>query len=129
MLLTLKQFTRCERGATAVEFGIIALPMLLVTLGTIEIGRALFMRNDMAQTLDRVERQLLIGKTLTDQQIIDQLTDAKFTSATAGATQTISGVNYRTLTNTQDLSFLFRSRTHHFKSLSSGVSEFRNCGA
>jgi Flp pilus assembly protein TadG len=115
MFLTLKQFTRCQRGATAVEFGIIALPMLLVTLGTIEFGRALFTRNDMAQTLDRVERQILIGKTLTDQQIIDQLKDAKFTSATAGATQTISGVNYRTLTITQDLKLLIPFQDSSFQ--------------
>lgn len=60
MIGVLTRLWRCERGATAIEFALVVMPLILLTVGTIEVGRGLWIRNDMTQSLDRVERKILI---------------------------------------------------------------------
>lgn len=51
---------RDERGAAAVEFAIISLPLILLALGVIEFGRAFNIQNDMAYAADVATRRLLL---------------------------------------------------------------------
>lgn len=55
-----QRFLRCQRGAAAVEFALIALLLILGTIGLIEIGRALFMTNELAYAADRAARIVML---------------------------------------------------------------------
>lgn len=44
------RFRACRAGATAVEFSIVAMPVLLVIFGILEFGRALWTREALQQT-------------------------------------------------------------------------------
>lgn len=59
----LRSFTRHQKGAAAIEFAIICLPLLLLALGIIELGRAFNIRNDMSYAADVAARQILIDET------------------------------------------------------------------
>jgi Flp pilus assembly protein TadG len=54
------QFWKNERGVTAIEFGIIAPLMLIVSLGIVETGRFFWIRTDMTQQVDQAERKIMI---------------------------------------------------------------------
>ena len=43
-------FTACRRGTAAVEFGLVALPFLLMVFGIIEYGRLMWTREALQQT-------------------------------------------------------------------------------
>jgi Flp pilus assembly protein TadG len=57
------RLTRCTRATTAVEFALTFLPMALLVIGTIELGRALHVRNDMAFAADTAMRTMLLDPT------------------------------------------------------------------
>jgi Flp pilus assembly protein TadG len=61
--MSTRRFWRHEEGATAVEFAIVAVPFLMIVLGTFEFGRAFNARNDMAREMDIAERAILIAET------------------------------------------------------------------
>lgn len=63
---------RDERGAAAVEFAIICLPLILLALGVIEFGRAFNIQNDMAYAADVATRRLLLdgGTPATELQVL-----------------------------------------------------------
>ncbi len=97
----------CEKGTVAVEFGLIAIPLIMGSLGLIELGRALWMRNAMEHQADLIERSILIlerpavGATPyirsgEGREILTSRLKANFTSASVGAPQVVSrnGVNY-----------------------------------
>ena len=44
------QFARCRSAATAVEFGFVALPLILCIFGIIEFGRLMWTREALQQT-------------------------------------------------------------------------------
>ena len=55
-------FRRCQSGAAAIEFAIIALVLVMVCLGVIELGRALFLRNELSFAADFAARKILTDK-------------------------------------------------------------------
>lgn len=61
-----RQLGACERGAAAVEFAIVALLLVLVSLGTIEFGRGLLLRNDLSYSADFAARKILNDPTISD---------------------------------------------------------------
>jgi Flp pilus assembly protein TadG len=46
----LKRFTACPSAATAVEFGMVALPLILMIFGIMEFGRAMWTREALQQS-------------------------------------------------------------------------------
>lgn len=68
-LLNSWRFTRCENGAAAVEFALIGFVMIVVTLGAIEFGRALYLRNNLSFAADRAARRGLIDQKATTVQL------------------------------------------------------------
>lgn len=50
MKAALVRFARCRRGASAVEFAIIAVPLFLLLFGIIEFSRAMWIREAISQT-------------------------------------------------------------------------------
>lgn len=69
----LRRFARCERGAAAIEFAIVALLLVLVSLGAIEFGRALLMRNDLSYAADLAARKVLNDPTISSSALESEI--------------------------------------------------------
>ena len=67
---------RCEAGAAAVEFAIIAMVMILVCVGMIEFGRGLYIYNQIAYAADKGARVILINNTAADTDVEIAIRDA-----------------------------------------------------
>jgi Flp pilus assembly pilin Flp len=57
-------FLRDQTGSTAVEFALIALPLVLLTIGVVEVGRAIFTQQSLSYAVDHAVRELYIDKDL-----------------------------------------------------------------
>lgn len=64
-----RHFLRHQRGATAIEFALIGMVLITVSLGTIEVGRALMLYNALAHGADRAARLLMIHPKDTDDKL------------------------------------------------------------
>ena len=62
----LRSLWRSEAGATAVEFALVCLPLLLLILGVMEFGRVFYIRNDLSYAADVAARKVLIGQIARD---------------------------------------------------------------
>jgi Flp pilus assembly protein TadG len=98
----LRSLRRCEAGAAAVEFAIISLVMILVSLGVIEFGRGLYMRNQLSYAVDLGARKVLISSSISDADLESALRsgftagDPDLLQVTIG-TETVDGVIFRTV--------------------------------
>lgn len=63
---TARRAWRGQSGATAVEFALVCFPLLLLVLGIVEFGRALYVRNDLSHAADVAARKVLIGQVARD---------------------------------------------------------------
>ena len=63
--MKLRRFLRDTGGAAAIELALVALPLILLTLGTAELGRALFMQQSLSHAATAAARQLHIAPTTT----------------------------------------------------------------
>lgn len=96
------RFRNDDGGATAVEFAIICFPLLLVSLGVVEFGRALNVRNDLAFAADFAVRSVLTDATVSNPDL-DSTIRASFTGNSPEllqidfGTATEAGVSFRTL--------------------------------
>lgn len=103
LMTALRHLHRCDYGSAAVEFSLVSLVLILAILGTIEIGRALNVRNQLAQAADFGTRKLLIDKLISDTALETSVRDAfregsnALLSVTIG-TETVNGVPCRTIT-------------------------------
>ena len=90
-------FLRNRRGATAVEFGIVAPVFLLIVFGIIEFGRAMMAWNEASQALSRAVRTVYIDPSESPDEVAARLrtylSDDGVLSVTAAST-IISEVNY-----------------------------------
>ena len=104
---------RCHRGATAVEFALIFPVFLLILLGVVEAGRAMWIKATMQYICEETSRYALVNPTLTTAQIVSV---AETKLATSGF-----GNQVVTFTATQDLSagitFMTINASHTFEPL------------
>lgn len=75
----LNTFRRDRKGATAVEFAIVAPLIFLSVLGTFETGRALYVRNHLSEAIATGARQAIISGA-TNTTAIETAIRAKFHS-------------------------------------------------
>ena len=54
------RFRRSEHGGVAIEFAIISMLVVSVSLGAVEFGRALQLRNELSSLADRATREILM---------------------------------------------------------------------
>jgi Flp pilus assembly protein TadG len=93
----------CRAGSTSVEFAIICTILVLVTLGAIEIGRGLNVRNQLSQAADYGARKILIDRQISDSALESEIRSAFAATApsllqvTIG-TETVGGLQFRTVT-------------------------------
>lgn len=76
--MTLRRFFRDTSGATAVETALISLPLITLTFGIIEIGRALYMQQALSFGADRAARILYINPTATESAMEQAVVDSVF---------------------------------------------------
>ena len=93
----------CRAGSTSVEFAIICTILVLATFGVIEFGRALNVRNQLAQAADYGARKILIDTKISDSALESEIRSAFAATAptllqvTIG-TETVDTLPFRTVT-------------------------------
>lgn len=65
----LRRIRDAEGGATALEFAIVAAVFIVVSMGIIEFGRSLQVRNQMAYAMDWGARTVLMDASVTETEI------------------------------------------------------------
>ena len=86
-------FLRREGGAAAVEFALIGMLLILVSIGTIEIGRALFIFNELAHAADRAARAILIDPDISGSDLEAKVRDEDLlTGLTPGLVNVTPGI-------------------------------------
>jgi Flp pilus assembly protein TadG len=99
---SLRRLARCDRGAAAIEFAIIAWVLIIVCLGVIEFGRGLHVRNEMASAGDRAARMILTNPAVTDGALTVRVREAFISPkpellAVTFGTETANGIAFRTM--------------------------------
>lgn len=76
MRRALSKFRRCDAGAAAVEFSIVGLILVLVSLAVIDFGRGFHARNQMAFAADIGARLVLTDGEIANDALALALRDA-----------------------------------------------------
>lgn len=108
---TIRGFWRDSKGASALEFALVALPMIFFLFGIIEFGRALYTQQNLAYATDLASRQLYIDPVATDATLstvisnnMDMIDPAKLSiTLTSGS---IGGVASRNISVNYQFDFL-----------------------
>ncbi len=74
-MTVLQRLVRCDKGTAAVEFAFIGLALILGTIGTIEVGRALFLSNELAHAADRAARAVMLNFDIAENVLRDTVRD------------------------------------------------------
>lgn len=104
-----RKFLCNTRGAAAIEFALIGLPVVLLFIGLVEFGRGLHVRNALNDAADRAQRAVLVNPALSDSDLEDRVR-ATFRGGPAdglivsNSLLVLNGLNYRRV----DLSFDMR---------------------
>lgn len=69
------RITRCERGTAAIEFAFVGMLLILGTVGLMEVGRALFMANELAHAADRAARVIMLQFDISEADLTDAVQD------------------------------------------------------
>lgn len=94
---------RCESGAAAIEFALIAMVAISLFVGVVEFGRALYLRNALSFAADVAARTILTNPTVADNDLETAIrssidfgdsTDLEVTFSL----ETAGGVSFRTIT-------------------------------
>ena len=98
------------RGATAVEFALVAPIFLMFVLGIIDLGRLFFVKNLMQYATEQTARYAMVNPTATVADLETYAEDeiaALFSGITFTAdTETIDAVQFRTITATYTFSYM-----------------------
>lgn len=87
-----KRFMRDSSGAAALEFALIATPLLMFTFGIIEIGRLLFMQQQLTYATDAAARQLYIAPNTPSATLSSAIVDDLFLGDPLRLTVTVGTV-------------------------------------
>ncbi len=101
----------CQSGTTAIEFAIIGPLLISLAIGTVEFGRGLLIRNELAYAMDRAVRMALIDPSVTE-AVIETTFRGALTSAdvelvaVAFGAETVDSTAFRTMQVTYPLELL-----------------------
>lgn len=93
----------CRSGATALEFAIVSLFLVLISIGVIDFGRGLYLRNEISYAADKGARTILLDNATSDSAVEEAIRQA-FAGPEPDRLQvlfgseTVNGVTYRTVT-------------------------------
>lgn len=74
-MICLRRLIRCQRGTTAVEFAFIGMMLFASTIGIVEVGRALFLMNELAYAADRASRLIMLQFDITEADLTAAVRD------------------------------------------------------
>lgn len=102
---------RCESGAAAIEFALIAMVAICVFVGIVEFGRALYMRNELSFAADLAARRILINPAVANNDLETTIRSAITFQDSEGlqltfGTESVDGVSFRTILVSQPLTLL-----------------------
>ena len=100
-----------ERGAAAVEFALISVPLVLLLIGIIDFGRALYTRNNLIEAADFGARVILLDNSASDATVAQRVRDAFLAAPDDQLTVTLgtaseNGINFRTITLQHDVQLI-----------------------
>jgi Flp pilus assembly protein TadG len=97
----LRVFARDEKGATVVEFAIVAPVMGLVLLGAFDVGHTLYMRSVLQGILQKAARDATLetGLATDTQTVLDNKVKSQVRALANNSTITFSRKYYRSFTN------------------------------
>ncbi|HUE46759.1 MAG TPA: TadE/TadG family type IV pilus assembly protein [Aestuariivirgaceae bacterium] len=104
----LHRLRHCQSGAAALEFAIVSLFLVLVSIGVVDFGRGFHVRNNMSYAADVGARTLLTNPETSDSTLEGAIRDA-FTGPEPELlvvdflTEMVGGTTYRTVTITYPL--------------------------
>lgn len=104
-------FRDSDSGAAAVEFAIISLALILVSVGVVEFGRSFQLRNELSYAADFGSRKILMNSTISDSALESEVRSA-FTVADPDLLQvtigneTVAGIRFRTIALSYPLNLL-----------------------
>ncbi len=98
----IRRLRRNEDGGVALEFSIVAVAFVVVSLGVIEFGRALQVRNELSFAADYGARQIMMDPTATETVVKNAIKDKFLGYNPADLTvtlgdETFDGIAYRTV--------------------------------
>lgn len=114
----MRRVRRCRSGATAVEFSLVCLPLLLLALGIVEFGRAFYLENNLSYAADIAARKVLIGqvgRNLSESEAYSQLQAIVRENFSGGdpallqvalGKETVDGIDFRVLSLRYSFTFL-----------------------
>lgn len=76
--MRLRRFAKDETGATALEFALLAVPLLMLTFGIVEFGRALFLQQSLSYATDKAARTLYVSPNATQSSLAALIEDNLF---------------------------------------------------
>ena len=94
-----------DRGATAVEFALVAPIFLIFVIGIIDLGRLFYIKNVMQSTVEQSARYAMVNPSAS-QSALEAYANTRATSlfsgitfvADAPGTDVVNSINYRTIT-------------------------------
>lgn len=105
-----RSFWQNTSGAAAVEFSLVALPFLAMSIGIIEVGRSISVQSDIIHAADKAERAIMLNNMNSDgsDEDIRSLVDPVIRKSIqlghpekvriSVSDQTVDGENFRKLT-------------------------------
>jgi len=92
---------RSDDGGVAIEFAIIGTLLVFGSIATLELGRALYLRGEMAYAADVAERQVMMNPEISDSAVANAVRsafrgNAELLTIEVGE-ETIDGLKFRTL--------------------------------
>ena len=106
----LARLLRDRQGASAVEFAICGAILVFISLGVIEFGRALLVRNELSYAADRATRVVLMNPAATETMIRQAARNAfeenRSLLAVSVQDETVDGLPSRVITLTYPIELL-----------------------
>jgi Flp pilus assembly protein TadG len=95
-----------DDGTVAIEFAVVGLLFFALLLGSIEMGRAMWMRNSVQFAAEEAARWALVQSAENSTAVVDfareRLTSSPATANITAPYVTVSGIRYVVVTVTQD---------------------------
>ena len=93
----------CTRGAAAIEFAIISMVLIGLTIGIIDFGRTLYVKNQISSLADQAVRKVLIDPAIASATLESELRE-DFYAGDADSlsvditSESVGGISYRIVT-------------------------------
>lgn len=93
----------CTRGAAAVEFAIISMVLIALTIGIIDFGRTLYVKNQISSLADQAVRKVLINPAIASATLESELREDFYAGDADNlsvdvSSESVDGISYRIVT-------------------------------